>query len=191
MKELLAFSNIVCFLFACADSSVIKDPVAEFSFQFFGDCSSPTVEIRFTNNSKNADSYFWDFGDGTFSEEENPTKIYAKAGKFTVRLIAKNTKAESATSDQITVVRNSDGTGPVVSVTFQQSSENFLLVNFTITLQGVNSLRWMDTDIILSNPDTVIYRSRNFVGPGRYSIDTFVTGNDGGTCNSFVLDLKP
>ncbi len=44
------------------------------------------LEYAFKNNSKNADSYLWDFGDGNTSTEENPTHLYSEAGEYTVIL---------------------------------------------------------------------------------------------------------
>lgn len=44
--------------------------------------------IKFTNLSENATSYTWDFGDGTTSAEEAPSKSYAAAGVYTVTLKA-------------------------------------------------------------------------------------------------------
>ncbi|MDG2164598.1 MAG: PKD domain-containing protein, partial [Flavobacteriales bacterium] len=50
-------------------------------------CNSLTVE--FTNNSDNADSYLWDFGEnGNTSTLEEPIYTYADTGIYTVTLIA-------------------------------------------------------------------------------------------------------
>lgn len=43
-------------------------------------------EIQFSNESENAGSFIWDFGDGTTSTEQNPTKIYSTPGLYTVKL---------------------------------------------------------------------------------------------------------
>jgi D-alanyl-D-alanine carboxypeptidase len=45
-------------------------------------------EASFTNTSKNADSYSWNFGDGGKSTEQNPKYQYEKSGKYTVELTA-------------------------------------------------------------------------------------------------------
>jgi PKD repeat protein len=45
--------------------------------------------VTFTNNSTNADSYEWNFGDGSTSALENPTHTYNVVGVYTVSLIAK------------------------------------------------------------------------------------------------------
>ena len=46
--------------------------------------------VDFTNHSLRADSYHWDFGDGSTSEEESPTHVYQFPGVYDVELIADN-----------------------------------------------------------------------------------------------------
>jgi cyclophilin family peptidyl-prolyl cis-trans isomerase len=47
------------------------------------------AEYTFTNTSVNADSYEWDFGDGTTSMEVSPTHKYNRSGNYDVTLKAK------------------------------------------------------------------------------------------------------
>jgi PKD repeat protein len=47
-------------------------------------------EVTFTNNSLNATSSSWDFGDGETSEVTDPVHIYGEIGNYEVKLIAKN-----------------------------------------------------------------------------------------------------
>lgn len=44
--------------------------------------------MQFNNTSTNADSYFWDFGDGFTSTNENPSHIFGAAGNYDVTLTA-------------------------------------------------------------------------------------------------------
>lgn len=44
------------------------------------------VEIAFNNTSQNATSYEWNFGDGTTSNEQNPTKMFYYPGTYNVTL---------------------------------------------------------------------------------------------------------
>lgn len=44
--------------------------------------------VTFTNNSSNATSYLWDFGDGNTSEETDPVHDYGQGGTFDVALTA-------------------------------------------------------------------------------------------------------
>jgi len=54
-----------------------------------GGCNSFTV--RFINLSSDANSFLWDFGDGTTSSESNPIHTYSRSGegtiKYTVQLV--------------------------------------------------------------------------------------------------------
>jgi PKD repeat protein len=70
-------------------------PLAEFSYANEG------MEIRFINNSKNADTYFWDFGDEQNSGENNPVHTYQMFGEYEVVLTASNTKCGNSQFNQI------------------------------------------------------------------------------------------
>jgi PKD repeat protein len=48
----------------------------------------PNAIVLFNNTSQNADSYYWDFGDGEFSIDQNPWHEYTSIGTFTAMLIA-------------------------------------------------------------------------------------------------------
>jgi hypothetical protein len=48
----------------------------------------PREPVEFVNCSEGADSYFWQFGDGTTSTEVSPAHTFAQVGTFDVRLTA-------------------------------------------------------------------------------------------------------
>lgn len=62
------------------------DPVADFSWvsNLAGDT------YTFTDLSVNATSWFWDFGDGNTSTQQNPVHVYANTGTYTVTLVVQN-----------------------------------------------------------------------------------------------------
>lgn len=62
-------------------------PIAHFLYEKSND---NFLEVAFTNQSENAVSYNWDFGDGQTSTEENPIHIYAEPGQYIVQLTAEN-----------------------------------------------------------------------------------------------------
>jgi len=66
--------------------SVCHPPEAEFIIDVYD--ADTDVDLNFTNQSTNADSYVWDFGDGTTSTSENPSHAYSSGGTFTVQLTA-------------------------------------------------------------------------------------------------------
>lgn len=51
------------------------------------DQSAP-AKVKFDNQSKKAETYLWDFGDGTTSQDISPTHKYITSGKYTVKLTA-------------------------------------------------------------------------------------------------------
>lgn len=57
---------------------------ADFDLDTLNGCAP--FQVQFENTSQNAVTQFWDFGDGTFSIEENPTHLYQTAGTYDVRL---------------------------------------------------------------------------------------------------------
>lgn len=63
-------------------------------------------ELQFSNCSKNAISYAWDFGDGQTSIEENPTHVYAEEGNYTITLKTKNEEGEEEETSDLAKVPN-------------------------------------------------------------------------------------
>lgn len=52
------------------------------------------ARVTFGNQSKKAETYLWDFGDGTTSTEISPTHKYITSGKYTVKLTATKGKKQ-------------------------------------------------------------------------------------------------
>ncbi|MBM3437108.1 MAG: DUF2271 domain-containing protein, partial [Bacteroidetes bacterium] len=75
--------------------NVITTPEATFSY------SGLDYTVNFENNSLNALTYLWDFGDGETSTEENPTHTFATAGSYNVTLTAENQLCLNSTSQEI------------------------------------------------------------------------------------------
>lgn len=66
------------------DSLLCPQPKPKFDY----DCTS--VTFHFINQTQQADTYRWDFGDGQSSTEAEPTHIYGNPGCYQVTLIAKS-----------------------------------------------------------------------------------------------------
>jgi len=68
-------------------------------------------EVSFFNNSTGASTYFWTFGDGTFSEEENPAHTYTQSGTYDVTLVASsNCKQDTFTITLSIIISSTDDT---------------------------------------------------------------------------------
>ncbi|MBP6826492.1 MAG: PKD domain-containing protein, partial [Saprospiraceae bacterium] len=75
-------------------------PEPDFSWQ----SGAASGEIAFTNNSLNADTYLWDFGDGNQSDLVDPVHIYAQNGSYPVTLTAVNACGERVITDTVLVI---------------------------------------------------------------------------------------
>lgn len=97
------------------------------------------VTIQFINNSTGADSYLWDFGDGTTSTEENPQHEYAVFGRYEVTLTATKSNACSTSTALGNLVITVDNT-IFVPNTFTPNGDS---VNdeFVITISNIQSYR--------------------------------------------------
>lgn len=77
-------------------------PIAAFSFTN-NYCEAPCT-ISFTNESQNATSYSWNFGDGSTSMSANPSHSYQVPGQYTVRLTASAPgEMDNSTSKVVTI----------------------------------------------------------------------------------------
>jgi gliding motility-associated-like protein len=83
---------------SCADTAIQllrvepAFPVPAFSSSTDSGCQS--LEVRFKNESRNANQFTWYFGDGDLSNEANPVHIYRQSGVFDVKLIARGPGGE-------------------------------------------------------------------------------------------------
>ncbi|WNJ20360.1 PKD domain-containing protein [Pontibacter sp. G13] len=81
----------------CRDTMVrseyirLSRPVVDFSADQTEVC--PGISIQFSDETigdTTLASWLWEFGDGTASTDQNPTKLYTQAGQYTVRLTVTN-----------------------------------------------------------------------------------------------------
>jgi cyclophilin family peptidyl-prolyl cis-trans isomerase len=80
-------SKSVFFLFALSLlAASCARPVADFSYT--GEQYMAPVTVNFENNSKNAGSFEWDFGDGTTAADAAPSHTYNASGNYSVKLKA-------------------------------------------------------------------------------------------------------
>ena len=103
-------------------------------------CAAP-LTVQFTNNSQNATSYLWDFGDGNTSTAENPSHVYASLGVYDITLTADAGACGNAvkTEDDFIIVGT---TPPAVSDTSSCGPGSFVL-----SAIGTGTIDWYDAPV--------------------------------------------
>ncbi len=87
-------------------TSILPSP----SMSFTSELQSDMLTVDFTNTSTDAVSYSWDFGNGSTSEEQNPTHTYSTVETFQVELTAigeNGCEAKVSQSVIVTALENS------------------------------------------------------------------------------------
>lgn len=95
MKKGLLYFVVVLLACSCAK------PISDFTLNSTTLVAPAMLELE--NNSKNAEQYKWDFGDGTTSDLENPNHTYILSGRYTVTLSAVKKGLINARSKEIIV----------------------------------------------------------------------------------------
>ncbi len=94
MHRLLLAIPVTLLIWSC------NRPVA--SFTYSGSPTAPST-IAFSNSSEKAEQYQWEFGDGTVSEEENPSYRFGSSGNYEVQLTAIRGKKKRSTAQVIQI----------------------------------------------------------------------------------------
>jgi large repetitive protein len=113
----------------------IYEPSAQFSSITLS--GSIPLEIQFTNSSKGSiTSWFWDFGDGKTSDEQNPTHTYTSGGTFTVSLTVKG----EGGSDTETKTDYITGTDKTTQIEVRQNNSIIIYPNPTTGIIQIDGL---------------------------------------------------
>lgn len=113
--------------------NVLPSPTPAFTFQVEG------TTVTFTNTSANAQSYFWTFGDGQTSSQQNPVHLFTSGGVYTVTLNASNAYCGRSTSKTVAIglsgVADLRESGILIS---PNPTNNQLFINTTIFNQSLD-----------------------------------------------------
>ena len=133
MRKRSLYITLLCFAFGLLGCEEKLNPIA--SYTYTGSNKPAPAEVRFTNNSKNATNYVWEFGDGATSTETNPKHTYSTGGTFNVKLTAKNGKNIDSQSFSISIL--APVPSPIANFSFTENG-NFAPSKFTFTNSSTN-----------------------------------------------------
>ena len=145
----------------------------------------------FTNNSSNATSFTWDFGDGMNSNLASPTHTYAQDGNYTVVLSATNACGTNMVTQTVVIVTPptaafaavpASGCAPLTVQFNNQSSANSAAYSWSFS-NGAPVATTASPQMVFTNPGTynVVLTVSNPAGTSTSS--TTVTVNGVGTAS--------
>ncbi len=91
-------------------------------------CAPYTIDFKYTG--QDGESYFWDFGDGNSSNEENPSYTFVDPGSYTVMLVAENLNSCNLRDTAYTQIDVLDGTSSSRDTSIC-GGDNFLFLDAT------------------------------------------------------------
>ena len=177
-KVSLSVTDFGCTSSTYYDSIYIFDiPLADFSYDITNGCIP--LQVTFTDYSlflNENSSYFWDFGDGTISTEQNPVHNFKKSGNFLVSLRVNTGFCSNTKTEQYPIQ-----VYPNPNASFSVSPDNVTILDPVVDVvnmsYGADSIKW-----VLWN-DSVIFNKNKlnlvFHDSGIYSINLWAFNNYG------------
>lgn len=179
-----------CTAAATKTIQIVNTPAASFTANRTGSCKAP-LTVNFTDNTPNATSWLWDFGDGQTSTQQNPSHTYTAQGDYNVSLTA-NTSSSGCTamSTQENYIRIIP-VSMVISGGLVQGCISPATVNATASvfaLDGVATYAWSSPDATFSANTNAKTATFGYTTEGYHDISLTVTTNDGCTLSQTFKD---
>ncbi len=154
-------------------------PRADFVFQF--DCSNPTT-VAFVDTSIGADTWFWDFGDGTSSTQQSPVHTFPGQNSYTITLVVSNTLTGCVDSTKKQLPIGTPNAGFVADTT---NGCLYLTVHFSDTSTFASSWLWTFGDSFSSTQQSPTH---TFTDTGKYTIQLII--NPGQQCSDTITKVQ-
>ncbi|MEL6131747.1 MAG: PKD domain-containing protein [Bacteroidota bacterium] len=97
--------------FGCKDTAFVEVDVDIPTVNFTvdkeqADIATGPAEFTFQDQTEGVTKWFWDFGDGSYSNKQNPVHLYKGAGTYTVSLTVDNGTCKSTEEKEIVVLNS-------------------------------------------------------------------------------------
>ncbi|MEX0968329.1 MAG: PKD domain-containing protein [Bacteroidia bacterium] len=187
--KLVAVSTLGCKDSTSKNVRLMQMPVATFNIPDDEQCFSGNI-FRFSNQSSGGSSYYWNFGDSSFSAAAYPVKNYFRADTFQVSLITSTSEGCNDTSISDVIVHPMPDADFTVNDPAQCFDvQDFQFTNSSSIPSGTLSYFWF-----LGNgtSDTATHTSATYQGAGNYSVKLMATSSEG--CKDSLLkhvDVHP
>ncbi len=121
---MLVAEDTVCDISDTATITINNDtprkPKASMDYDYFG-CDKK-FQVNFNNTSPEVNQFFWDFGDGTKSNDENPTHFFPGMGNYQIMLIATDTMCQLSDTVYANVTFEDSTVVPRTEISYKECS---------------------------------------------------------------------
>ena len=161
--------------------NVFAEPLP--NFEVIIDQSCTPVNLSIINQTENAESYFWDFGNGETSALTNPVITYDEGNNYLIQLTATNGLCSRTTSQTIEILQTPT---PIVAL-----SDNAVCapdsVNFGVSsISSTSTFLWDFGDGAFAFDQNV---NHLFESPGDYQIDLIVLDGECQDTSSYFVEV--
>ena len=168
----------------CSDTAVrtvlILPPPPVADFEFAPEGCAP-LEVHFQNTSEYADSYLWDFDDGTFSTEVNPTHIFYQSKEYQVKLMVVGLGGTDTIKQVVSVAENPRALFEAYPTKAKTLRQLFKFIN-----NSVNAVSYL-WDFGDGNTSTEVDASHKYEAEGEYTV-TLVAWSANGCVDTLVQE---
>ena len=168
---------------------LVKVVISEVYFSMDPVQGSVPLTVQFTDQSKNAITWSWKFGDGNTSTEQNPKNIFSTVGTYNVNLTVSNKNGTNSTTKTVTVLPYvAPLVYPVADFTADQTSGYApLTVKFTDASQNAVSRIWAFGDGGTSNEQSPTYI---FNSAGTFTVNLTVSNANGTSSKTVPITVS-
>lgn len=172
--------------FGCSDTLIKPNAInigfvkADFTKQDVA-CAGTAFQLTNSSNLSSFVATSWDFGDGTFSDETNPSKLYDQPGTYQIKMVSDFGSCKDSVIKAVTILPQ-----PVVDFTSANNTncKAPLDVTFSNTTNDAVSFEWNFGD---GSTSTLQNPQHTYVALGNYTV-TLIAANSNGCRDTAVKE---
>ena len=155
--------------------NVNAKPVVNFATAPVCDGNAANFIDQSAISAGNVSGWYWNFGDGSFTNQQNPSHAFASAGNYTISLVATSNNGCRDTASKSTAINPNPIAAFTTSDVCLGSSTQFTDAS-NIAAGGITSWSWNFGDAATSNNQNPTH---SYASTGTYIVDLIVASANG------------